>query len=52
LRCSAKSLHRAYRLREKSDYSTTFKIEAGEVRKSIKEAKEFVDAIEEFILKN
>ena len=45
----AKGLHRAYRLREKSDYSAAFKIEAVEVKKLIKEAEEFVEAIKKFI---
>jgi uncharacterized protein (UPF0332 family) len=45
----AKSLHRAYRLREKSDYSPAFKIETIEVKKLIKEAKEFVEAIKELV---
>ncbi|MBI5554297.1 MAG: HEPN domain-containing protein [Elusimicrobia bacterium] len=36
----AKSLHRAYRLREKSDYSPAFKIELSEVTKLINETEE------------
>ena len=47
----AKILHRAYRLREKSDYSPAFTIETAEVEKLIKEAKEFVKAIKSLLVK-
>ncbi len=45
----AKSLHRAYRLREKSDYSPTFKIEFKEVKKMMEEAEEFINTIIKFL---
>ena len=45
----AKMLHRAYRLREKSDYLPSFKIDAEQVEKLIKEAKEFVEAIKKIL---
>ena len=45
----AKALHRAYRLREKSDYSPAFKIETAEVEKLIEEAKEFVEEVKSIL---
>lgn len=45
----ARSLHRANRLREKSDYSPAFKIDEQDVRKLIGEAREFLTAVEEMI---
>ena len=45
----AKSLHRAYRLREKSDYSPAFKIKEADVKKVVKEAKEFVEETEKIL---
>ena len=45
----AKSLHRAYRLREKSDYSPAFKIKEAEIKKLINEAEEFVEEIKKLV---
>ncbi|MFC1808272.1 HEPN domain-containing protein [Candidatus Omnitrophota bacterium] len=45
----AKILHRAYRLREKSDYSPTFNIDNKEVKKLVGEAGEFVKKIKELL---
>lgn len=42
----AKSLHRAYRLREKSDYSLSFKIEKEDVDRLMIDANKFIKEIE------
>lgn len=45
----AKSLHRANRMREKSDYSPAFKIDEEDVEKLVKEAKDFLSAVKELL---
>jgi uncharacterized protein (UPF0332 family) len=45
----AKSLHRAYRLREKSDYSPAFKIKEADTKKLISEAEEFVLGVKKLL---